>query len=52
MWDCLYYGGEWITPDFNFDTTVDSMLTLLSIQSTEGWIGVMFGTVDAVGPNY
>ena len=31
MWDCINYGGEWATPDFNFDTTIDSMLTLLSI---------------------
>ena len=50
MWDCLYYGGEWITPDFNFDNTINSLLTLISIQSTEGWIDVMWGTVDAVGP--
>lgn len=31
MFDCYNYGGEWVTPDFNFDTTVDSMLTLMSI---------------------
>jgi hypothetical protein len=50
QWDCINYGGEWITPDLNFDTTMQSMLTLATIQSTEGWIGVMWGSVDAVGP--
>lgn len=31
MWDCLNYGGEWITPDLNFDTTFNSLLTLITI---------------------
>jgi voltage-dependent calcium channel T type alpha-1G len=39
-----------VQPDLNFDTTMNSMLTLVTIQSTEGWIGVMWGSVDAVGP--
>ena len=52
MWDCYNYGGEWITPDLNFDTTLSSLLTLLTIQSTEGWIGVMWASVDAVDPYY
>ena len=30
-WDCLNYGGEWINPDLHFDTTLDSMLTILTI---------------------
>lgn len=21
-WDCLNYGGEWVNPDLNFDTTM------------------------------
>ena len=42
MWDCINYGGEWIQPDLNFDTTMNSLLTLLTIQSTEGWIDVMW----------
>ena len=52
MWDCYNYGGEWITPYLNFDTTLSSLLTLLTIQSTEGWIGVMWASVDAVDPYY
>lgn len=47
--DCLNYGGEWVNPDFHFDSTASAMLTLLSIQTTEGWIDVMWAMVDAVG---
>jgi uncharacterized ion transporter superfamily protein YfcC len=47
--DCLNYGGEWENPDLNFDNTAQSMLTLMTIQTTEGWIGVMWDSVDAVG---
>ena len=50
MWNCLDYGGEWVEPDLNFDTTMNSMLTLVTIQTTEGWIDVMWSSVDAVGP--
>ena len=52
MWDCYNYGGEWIEPDLNFDTTFASLLTLVTIQSTEGWIDVLWNSVDAVGPYY
>ena len=31
MWDCINYGGEWTNPDLNYDTTIDSLLTLLTI---------------------
>jgi hypothetical protein len=31
MWDCINYGGEWTTSDFNFDTTLSSLLTLFCI---------------------
>jgi len=47
--DCLNYGGEWINPDLNFDTTMQSVLTLATIQTTEGWISVMWDSVDSVG---
>jgi hypothetical protein len=48
-WDCLNYGGEWINADLNFDTTITSMITLFTVQSTEGWIDVMWSAVDGVG---
>ena len=47
--DCLNYGGEWINKDFNYDNIVSSMITLSSISSTEGWIDVMWSSVDANG---
>ena len=50
QWDCINYGGEWVKPDLHFDDTLRSMLTLMTIQTTEGWIGVMWNSVDAVGP--
>ena len=50
MWDCYNYGGEWVEPDLNFDNTLNSLLTLVTIQTTEGWIDVMWNSVDAVGP--
>lgn len=30
-------GGEWINADFHFDNIFASLMTLFSIQSTEGW---------------
>ena len=48
-WDCLNYGGEWINPDLNFDTTSASVISLFTVQSTEGWIDVMWDAVDGVG---
>ena len=49
MWDCLDYGGEWINPMANFDTTPNSMITLFTAVTTEGWVGIMWEGVDAVG---
>jgi hypothetical protein len=31
MWDCINYGGEWTQPELNFDTTMSSLLTLITI---------------------
>ena len=27
-WDCINYGGEWVSPEMNFDDTLRGMLTL------------------------
>lgn len=43
------YGGEWVNPDFMFDTTMSSMLTLVSTQSTEGWVDTMWYMIDVQG---
>lgn len=31
MWDCINHGGEWVNSDFNFDTTMRSVLTLFTL---------------------
>ena len=52
MWDCYDYGGHWMNPDLNFDTAMNSSVTLIAIQSTEGWVGVLWSSVDAVDPYF
>jgi hypothetical protein len=49
--DCLNHGGDWINSDLNFDNFINSVVTLTVIESTEGWVHVMWDSVDAVGPN-
>jgi hypothetical protein len=51
-WDCLNYGGEWINKDNNYDTVLNSMTTLVGVQSTEGWVQVMWDSVDATKPDF
>lgn len=48
-WDCINSGGEWLNPYLHFDDTLWSLLTLFTIQTTEGWIGVMWDSTNAVG---
>jgi voltage-dependent calcium channel T type alpha-1G len=48
-YDCLSYGGEWVNPDFEFDNCMTSMLSLLGIQSTEGWVDTMWLMIDIEG---
>lgn len=36
-WDCINYGGEWVNPDYNYDNTLKSFITLFGIMSSEGW---------------
>jgi len=48
-WDCYNFGGEWTNPDLHFDNTIYSMLTLITIQTTEGWIDVMWRSSDMTG---
>lgn len=46
-WDCCDYGGEWMRLDSNFDNVGQAMLTMFTMMTTEGWIGVMWLAVDA-----
>jgi len=49
---CLDYGGEWINADSNFDWILDSIITLFSVMTTEGWIDVMWSALDATEIDY
>ena len=51
VWDCYDAGGEWINPSANFDNTGNAMLTLFTAVTTEGWLGVAYNGIDAVGEN-
>ena len=46
-WDCIDYGGEWLNKPGNFDSVSDAMLTLFGMSSTEGWLEVMWDSVDS-----
>lgn len=50
--DCLNYGGVWVNPDLNFDSTPTSFITFFTVMSTEGWIDVMWDSVDAVNVGF
>jgi hypothetical protein len=41
-WDCINFGGEWMQRDFNFDDFWSSFLTLVSIQTLESWVPIMW----------
>lgn len=45
-WDCINYGGEWVNSDDNFDNVVSAMMTLFGMSTTEGWLDVMWSTID------
>ena len=49
--ECLLAGGEWSVNDSNFDNIIQAMRTLFILCTTEGWAGVMFLGIDAVGPD-
>lgn len=40
-----------MTKPLNFDNTLRGMLTLFIFQSREGWVGLMWDSVDAVDVN-
>ena len=47
--DCMKAGGEWQNKEANFDSTLQAMLTLFIMMTTEGWVDVMNDGVDGVG---
>lgn len=51
-WNCLNTGGVWVNPDLNFDNVFVSMESLFVLQSTEGWLDMMWSGIDAYGIDY
>jgi len=47
--DCIGAGLEWTNNDSNFDNIIEAMRTLFILTTTEGWAGVMYMGIDAVG---
>jgi len=47
--DCLAAGYSWDTYEFNFDNLYRAMLTLFFVCSFDGWVDVMWNSVNAVG---
>ena len=46
-YDCLNYGGEWLNPDMHYDDTMSSMIVLFILLTKEGWIDMLWNSVDA-----
>jgi hypothetical protein len=47
--DCLEQGGIWENSRANFDNTLNAMLTLFEMITTEGWMTVMNNGMDSTG---
>eukprot|EP00055_Hartaetosiga_balthica_P010685 m.46411 g.46411 ORF g.46411 m.46411 type:complete len:1783 (-) comp7266_c0_seq1:384-5732(-) len=40
---------EWTVPYFNFNNVPKALITLFSVSTLEGWVGVMNSAIDCVG---
>ena len=47
VWDCFDRGGEWVNRPDNFDNVFNSMLTLFTAVTSEGWASLMWSGVDS-----
>lgn len=47
--DCAQIGAEWINQTYNYDDLIHALLTLFYVSSFDGWVDVMFYTMDAKG---
>jgi len=47
--DCISIGGEWINQTYNYDNLFNALLTLFYVSSFDGWVDVLFYSIDAVG---
>ena len=49
--DCERLGGDWGNANQHFDNILHSMLTLIQMSTTEGWVEVMHQGINAVAPD-
>ncbi|KAL4468536.1 hypothetical protein ABPG74_005039 [Tetrahymena malaccensis] len=49
--DCLDFGGDWIDSQYNFNNIINSLQILFMVQSSEGWIHIMFSVYDSTSPD-
>ena len=47
--DCLAAGYSWDTYEYNFDNLYRAILTLFFVCSFDGWVEIMWNSVNAVG---
>jgi len=47
--DCTNAGGSWMNSDWNFDHLGNSVMTLMQLCTSEGWIEVMLKVVNTPG---
>ncbi|KAL4496080.1 hypothetical protein ABPG72_015502 [Tetrahymena utriculariae] len=50
-YDCLDLGGDWIDSQYNFNNIINSLQILFMVQSSEGWIHIMFSVYDSTSPD-
>jgi hypothetical protein len=43
---CLKNGGTWRSRDFNFDNSIQGMITLFVLSTMEGWPTIMYNSMD------
>ena len=46
-WDCMDYGGDWITPYPNLDNVKSGFILFFEMMTTENWVKYMYIAMDA-----
>ena len=51
-YDCMDYGGDWITPYPNLDNVKSGFILFFEMMTTEGWVKYMYIAMDASKIDY
>jgi hypothetical protein len=51
-WDCLSSGGDWINSIYNFDNSVNALVTLFVLSTTAGWAEIMIRCATSTNIDY